>query len=60
LEELEAMGHESQFDILETTYLVVYGENRGLLFGGGQAVERAQRGYVAGSDSRRDGLAAAY
>ena len=60
LAELEAMGHESQFEILETMNLVVYGKNRGLMFGGGQAVERVQRGYVAGSDSRRDGLAAAH
>ena len=60
LAELEAMGHESQFEILETVNLMVYGANRGLMFGGGQAVERAQRGYIAGSDSRRDGLAAAH
>lgn len=58
--ELRARGHAPQNPLMETAHTVFLGANRGLLFGGGQAVMRAERGYVAGTDSRRDGLAAAY
>jgi gamma-glutamyltranspeptidase/glutathione hydrolase len=37
-----------------------HGNNTGLVFGGGQAVMKLDKGYVAGSDSRRDGVAAAH
>ena len=57
--ELESMGHARQNPVLEMAEIISVGPNRGLIFGGGQAVMRAERGYVAGSDSRRDGLAAA-
>jgi len=60
VEQLRAMGHEPQNPFMETAFIVVYGANRGLIFGGGQAIVKSERGYVAGSDSRRDGLAAAY
>lgn len=58
--ELRAMGHEPQNPFMETAHHVFLGANRGLIFGGAQGVMRAERGYVAGTDSRRDGLAAAY
>ncbi|CAI3802164.1 hypothetical protein JAMGFMIE_03031 [Rheinheimera sp. MM224] len=32
----------------------------GLIFGGSQGVMKLDKGYVAGSDSRRDGVAAAH
>ncbi len=51
IEELESMGHTIQSRQRGM---------RGLEFGGGQAILRNDRGYVAGSDSRRDGLAAAH
>lgn len=57
---LRARGHEPQNALMDTAHRVFLGANRGLLFGGGQAVMRAEQGYVAGTDSRRDGLAAAY
>lgn len=57
---LRAKGHAPQNPVMDTAHRVFLGPNRGLLFGGGQAVMRADRGYVAGTDSRRDGLAAAY
>jgi len=60
VEQLKAMGHEPQNPFMETAFIVVYGPNRGLIFGGGQAIVKNDRGYVAGSDSRRDGLAAAH
>jgi hypothetical protein len=44
---------------MEVGSIVLVGENMGLIFGGGQAIMRNERGYIAGSDSRRDGLAAA-
>jgi gamma-glutamyltranspeptidase/glutathione hydrolase len=60
IDELRAMGHAPQNPLIETAQTLFLGGNGGLVFGGGQAVMRRQRGYVAGSDSRRDGIAAAY
>lgn len=60
IEELRAMGHAPQNPLLETAQTVLLGSNGGLVFGGGQAILKRPRGWVAGSDSRRDGLAAAY
>ncbi len=57
---LRAMGHAPQNPLLETAQTIFTGSNGGLVFGGGQAIERKSRGYIAASDSRRDGLAAAY
>ena len=57
---LRAMGHAPQNPLMETAHTALLGGNRGLIFGGGQGVMRAERGYVAGTDSRRDGLAAAH
>jgi gamma-glutamyltranspeptidase/glutathione hydrolase len=50
--ELKAMGHLALDPQPDTP--------GGFEFGGGQAIMRNQRGYVAGSDPRRDGLAAAH
>lgn len=60
IDELRAMGHAPQNPLMETAQTIFLGPNRGLVFGGGQAIMRKPRGYVAGSDSRRDGLAAAH
>ncbi len=57
---LHGMGHAPQNPLLETAQTIFTGSNGGLVFGGGQAIERKPRGYVAGSDSRRDVLAAGY
>jgi len=50
---LRAMGHEQLDSSAMMGGLQVF-------FGGGQAIMRRDRGYVAGSDPRRDGLAAAH
>jgi gamma-glutamyltranspeptidase/glutathione hydrolase len=50
---LEALGHQRQ-----DTHAILGGLP--VLFGGGQAIMRLKRGYAAGSDPRRDGLAAGY
>ena len=60
VDRLRAIGHEPQNPLMETAQAIFLGPNPGLIFGGGQAIRRAARGYIAGSDSRRDGLAAAY
>ena len=60
IDELEAMGHAAQDPLIEMARIVTLGPSMGLAFGGGQAIMRLPRGYVAGSDSRRDGLAAAH
>jgi gamma-glutamyltranspeptidase/glutathione hydrolase len=60
IDELHQMGHRTQDPLMEVGSIVLVGENMGLIFGGGQAIMRADRGYIAGSDSRRDGLAAAH
>jgi gamma-glutamyltranspeptidase/glutathione hydrolase len=60
VEALRSMGHAPQNPLLQTAQTIFTGSNGGLIFGGGQAIERRSRGYVAGSDSRRDGLAAVY
>jgi gamma-glutamyltranspeptidase/glutathione hydrolase len=59
IDELASMGHAPQNPLVEMTEIISLGRNRGLIFGGGQAIVREERGYTAGSDSRRDGLAAA-
>ena len=60
IDELKSMGHAPQNPLMEMAHIIFLGPNRGLIFGGGQAIMRNPRGYVAGSDSRRDGLAAAH
>jgi len=60
IDELHSMGHRTQDPLMEVGSILLVGENMGLIFGGGQAIMRNERGYVAGSDSRRDGLAAAH
>jgi gamma-glutamyltranspeptidase/glutathione hydrolase len=60
IERLRSMGHAPQNPLMETAQTVFLGSNGRLVFGGGQAIMRKTRGYVAGSDSRRDGLAAAH
>ena len=60
VEKLTAMGHRPQDPLMATMQSIFLGNNRGLVFGSGQAVMKADKGYVAGSDSRRDGVAAAY
>ena len=57
---LMSMGHAPQNPIKATAQSFFLGNNRGLVFGGGQAVMKLDKGYVAGSDSRRDGLAASH
>lgn len=60
IDELRSMGHLTQDPLMEVGSMLSVGKNMGLIFGGGQAIMRKDRGYVAGSDSRRDGVAAAY
>ena len=60
VDELRAMGHAPQNPLMETAQTLFIGSNGGMVFGGGQAIMRSSRGYVAGSDSRRDGLAATH
>lgn len=60
VDELFSMGHAPQNPIMATAQSVFLGNSRGLIFGGGQAVMKLDKGYVAGSDSRRDGVAAAH
>ncbi|MEO0472138.1 MAG: gamma-glutamyltransferase family protein, partial [Bacteroidota bacterium] len=60
IETLREMGHAPQNPLLKTAQTIFLGPNGGLIFGGGQAIVRHHTGYIAGSDSRRDGLAAAY
>ena len=60
IDELQSMGHRTHDPLMEVGSILLVGENMGLIFGGGQAVMRIDRGYIAGSDSRRDGLAAAH
>jgi gamma-glutamyltranspeptidase/glutathione hydrolase len=50
---LEALGHER----LDTSRML---GGLQVFFGGGQVIMRRERGYVAGSEPRRDGLAAGY
>lgn len=57
---LRHMGHAPQNPLMETAQTIFLGSNGGLTFGCGQAIMKNDTGYVAGSDSRRDGLAAAY
>jgi len=60
IDELQSMGHRTNDPLFEVGSILLVGENMGLIYGGGQAVMRIDRGYIAGSDSRRDGLAAAH
>ncbi|GEA09927.1 gamma-glutamyltransferase [Alteromonas sp. KUL49] len=57
---LISMGHAPQDPLMSTAQRVFLGNNRGLIFGGGQGVLKLEKGYVAGSDSRRDGAAVAH
>ncbi|MCS4308201.1 gamma-glutamyltranspeptidase/glutathione hydrolase [Rheinheimera pacifica] len=60
VDKLYLMGHAPQNPIMATAQGFFHGNNTGLVFGGGQAVMKLDKGYVAGSDSRRDGIAAAH
>lgn len=60
VDELYSRGHAPQNPVLATVQGFFHGNNPGLVFGGGQGVMKTSRGYVAGSDSRRDGVAAAH
>lgn len=60
VDELFSRGHAPQNPVMATAQTVFLGNSRGLIFGGGQAVMKLDKGYVAGSDSRRDGAAAAH
>ncbi len=60
VEALRKMGHKPQNPIMATAQAIYLGPNGGLTFGCGQAIMKNYRGYIAGSDSRRDGLAAGY
>lgn len=53
-------GHAPQNPLMDTIQTVFHGNHPALIFGGGQGVMKADHGYVAGSDSRRDGVAAAH
>ncbi len=57
---LREMEHRPQNPIMETAQTIYLGPNGGLTFGCGQAIMKNMRGYIAGSDSRRDGLAAGH
>jgi gamma-glutamyltranspeptidase/glutathione hydrolase len=60
VERLYTMGHAPQNPVIATAQGFFHGNNPGLIFGGGQGVMKIEKGYVAGSDSRRDGIAAAH
>ncbi len=60
IDELASLGHATNDVVMETASIIFLGSNMNLHFGGGQAIMRHGRGYIAGSDSRRDGLAAAH
>ncbi|WP_440053506.1 gamma-glutamyltransferase [Pseudoalteromonas sp. T1lg65] len=60
IDKLRSMGHAPQNPLMATAQSVFLGNNRGLVFGGGQGVMKLPKGYIAGSDSRRDGVAAAH
>jgi gamma-glutamyltranspeptidase/glutathione hydrolase len=60
IDDLHSMGHRTQDPLMEVGSIFLVRENMGLIFGGGQGIMRNERGYIAGSDSRRDGLAAAH
>lgn len=60
VDELYSLGHAPQTPVMATVQGFFHGNNPGLVFGGGQGVMKTANGYVAGSDSRRDGVAAAH
>ena len=60
VDELYSLGHAPQNPVMATVQGFFHGNNSGLVFGGGQGVMKTDNGYVAGSDSRRDGVAAAH
>lgn len=60
IERLYSYGHAPQNSVMATAQGFFHGNNPALIFGGGQGVMKTTKGYVAGSDSRRDGVAAAH
>lgn len=60
VDELYSLGHAPQNPVMATVQGFFHGNNPGLVFGGGQGVMKTSKGYVAGTDSRRDGVAAAH
>ncbi|MDW3191243.1 MAG: gamma-glutamyltransferase [Cytophagales bacterium] len=60
IKSLRKMGHAPQNPIMETAQTIFLGSNGGLTFGCGQVIMKNKKGYIAGSDTRRDGIAAAY
>ncbi|MEN1728059.1 MAG: gamma-glutamyltransferase [Pseudomonadota bacterium] len=60
IDELRDRGHAPQNPLMASAQRIFLGNNRGLIFGSGQAVQRLERGYVAASDSRRDRGAAGH
>ncbi len=60
VDKLYSLGHAPQNPVMATVQGFFHGNNPGLVFGGGQGVMKTSTGYVAGSDSRRDGVAAAH
>ncbi|MEH8019574.1 gamma-glutamyltransferase [Rheinheimera muenzenbergensis] len=60
VDELYSRGHAPQNPVMASVQGFFHGNNPGLVFGGGQGVMKTSKGYVAGSDSRRDGVAAAH
>ncbi len=59
VDKLYSMGHAPQNPIMAAAQGFFHGGSPGLIYGGGQGVMKSDKGYVAGSDSRRDGVAAA-
>ncbi len=60
IDELQSMGHAPRNPVMETAQTIFLGSNGGLVFGSGQAIMKLPRGYVGGSDSRRDRSAVIY
>ncbi|MEM1081439.1 MAG: gamma-glutamyltransferase [Pseudomonadota bacterium] len=60
VDDLRAMGHAPQNPLMATAQQITLGTNRGLIFGGAQAVQRLERGYASASDSRRERGAVGY
>lgn len=54
IDELSAMGHAPQNPLMAAAQQVFLGNNRGLVFGAGQAVLKLEKGCVSASDSRRN------
>jgi gamma-glutamyltranspeptidase/glutathione hydrolase len=60
VEALYQLGHAPQNPVMATAQGFFHGNQPALIFGGGQGVLKTTKGYIAGSDSRRDGVAAAH